>query len=173
MAVAEPVVGSKVRVTTSTDEVVEGVVYSYVPEFSLLMLKRDLAHTITNCAMHVFTMPHVRSIEVLEKAIDDPQGFYRLPSVSEAEVSKKEEKALKDAERLLAQLNLQASPEGQQIFDALAKTMDCEWQDRTIIVYGQVAIHEPYDMESCRSLDGKAVALARVVKVLGEVRQKL
>lgn len=94
----------------------------------------------------------------------------------------------------MTELNDKASPEGQAVFDALHKTLDCKWVDEVCIVvleqasefllqtlasyntqgvasllswdFCQVRISAPYTATECVSLDGDSDAHGRIVKIV-------
>jgi protein LSM12 len=62
--------------------------------------------------------------------------------------------------------------EAQDIFDALARTLPCRWQDRNIVVMDEVVIAAPY--KQCAGVDGvDPRAVERVQKVLANEKKKL
>lgn len=100
-------------------------------------------------------------------------AFEPLPAVDTKSLEKAEEEALANYSDSMSQLNERASPEGQAVFDALHKTLPCQWVGKdSIDVLHQVRIDPPYGAANCVSLDGNEGSLARIVKVLeGEKRR--
>ena len=72
----------------------------------------------------------------------------------------------REAEKRAMRVGIGVSKEAQAIFDALAKTMPCAWEDKTIVVLGEVALTEPYSLDACQSRSGDMDTLDRVKKVL-------
>ena len=66
-----------------------------------------------------------------------------------------ERKALILAIREANQINPEASPLGQQIFNAISKTFPCQWDALSIVVLGEVTIPPPY--EKCVGKEGDAL----------------
>jgi len=54
-------------------------------------------------------------------------AFEPLPAVDTKSLEKAEEEALANYTDSMSQLNERASPEGQAVFDALHKTLPCQW----------------------------------------------
>lgn len=50
------------------------------------------------------------------------------------------------------------TPEGQAVFDVLAKTLPCEWEGNVIVVFGTVRLGPPYDIKSIRYVDLRSLA---------------
>lgn len=74
-------------------------------------------------------------------------------------------------EERIAKIGVGVSKDGQDIFDALAKTMECRWHEQTIVVMESVLIQPPYRVEDCKGSDKNA--LTRVKKVLEGERRRL
>jgi len=69
-------------------------------------------------------------------------------------------------------LRVGASQRAQYIFDALRKTMPCEWLDaESFNVLGEYTVKPPYSPESCEGPEGQA--LVRVRKVLYGVCERI
>lgn len=62
----------------------------------------------------------------------------RLPAVDIARCRLREQHAVQAAELDAARINVDATEEGQTIFDALSKTLPCRWEHKTIIVLDEV-----------------------------------
>jgi protein LSM12 len=74
-------------------------------------------------------------------------------------------------EKTIRSLGKGVTPQAQDIFDALEKTMPCEWKDTNIEVFGEVMIDSPYTLELCHFKEGSsrnAMMMDRVQTVLSE-----
>jgi hypothetical protein len=151
-------VGDEVRVVTLLGDEVKGTVYCEDAVTGTLVLRASHTHTRVTCDLRMLNRKALKSVEVITRAQDrldtaaaadaeaDEQGgsddvlmdHTRLMAVSERDLVKKEQKAVAAAERAWAQINKKATPEGQEIFDALARTTQCEWEGQSIVVYDQV-----------------------------------
>jgi protein LSM12 len=101
-------------------------------------------------------------LQVVEKAPVD--AVLSLPHVSEEELLKMEQKNKGIAERALASIGKDVSAEAQAIFDALNKTMPCEWEGQNIRVMEEVLIKPPYQPQNCVSSNTQV--LSRIKKVV-------
>ena len=94
------------------------------------------------------------------------------PSAIDLELlEKKERLALETAKNAIKKLGKGVSHEAQEIFDALNKTMPCEWEHKNILVLGEVLVKPPYSQDSCFSEN--EAGLTRVKKVLEGEKRKL
>ncbi|KAG7378832.1 protein with role in RNA processing [Phytophthora pseudosyringae] len=159
-------VGAKVRVLTTGQETFEGVIFTLdlVAHF-LLLEEQDGAKTKTR----IFQLEALQKVEVLEPA---PAGLMlTLPVVSDEELQRVEQRNKGLAERALASIGQGVSVEAQSVFDALNKTMPCEWEGANIRVMAEVVIKPPYQQQNCVSANTQV--LSRVKKVLEGEKSKL
>lgn len=61
--------------------------------------------------------------------------------------------------------------EGQEIFDALSRTLPTRWAEQSIVVLDVVLIKPPYRVEDCAASQAQGAALARVRKVVSGTLQ--
>ncbi|CAM9198551.1 unnamed protein product [Choristocarpus tenellus] len=158
----EFIVGQRVRVRPRVGDAQEGVVYTLDSATNTLTIKQEIPHTTTHCSILVFN----RSFIEVDAIGGDEGGIdpdVALPSVSEQDLERKEARAVKDAAKAWAQINGNASKAGQTLFDAFAKTLECEWDRESIVVLGSVKINPPYQPSSCSSLDGDKQGMDRVL----------
>ena len=75
-------------------------------------------------------------------------------------------------EKTIAAIGIGVSEHAQAVFDALERTMPCEWRGRAIHVYGgEVRVAPPYGTRDAAFLEGAAgneMMLQRVRTVLDE-----
>ncbi|CAN0099303.1 unnamed protein product, partial [Discosporangium mesarthrocarpum] len=117
----------------------------------------------------VFNRNH---IEVEALGGDCTDAFVALPIVSEAELRRKEARTVEEVARAWAQINRNASKEGQKLFDAFAKTLSCEWDGESIVVLSSVKIDPPYQAVNCSSLDDDKQGMERVLLMLRKFQEK-
>jgi hypothetical protein len=91
--------------------------------------------------------------------------------VSEDDLRKLEAQHRAMTEKAKASIGKNVTPIGQAIFDALSKTMPCEWEGKNIRVMHDVMIEPPYASSSCRS--NNRAMLDRIKKVLDGEHRKL
>lgn len=158
-------VGATVRVTAGADTF-EGVVFTLDPVANFLVLEEKDGN---KSKTRILQLEALQKIEVLEAA---PAGLQLvLPAISEDELLRLEQRNKGLAERALASIGRGVSAEAQAIFDALNKTMPCEWEDANIRVMGEVVIKPPYQPQNCVSANTQV--LSRVKKVLEGEKSKL
>ncbi|TMW66485.1 hypothetical protein Poli38472_004250 [Pythium oligandrum] len=163
------VVGAKVRVVTSLEVTVEGVIFTLDPIANFLILEESSSETPAKSKTHIFQMDALKSIEVIEKAAGDAN--LNLPHISEDDLLRLEQKNKGIAERALASIGENVSAEAQAIFDALNKTMPCHWEGQNIRVMEEVLIKPPYQPQNCVSSNTQV--LSRIKKVLEGEKNKL
>ncbi|KAG6612678.1 uncharacterized protein IUM83_03225 [Phytophthora cinnamomi] len=159
-------VGAKVRVLTSAQESFEGVIFTLDPVANFLVLEEQDG---PKSKTRIFQLEALEKVEVLEAA---PAGLQlTLPAISEDELQRVEQRNKGLAERALASIGQGVTGEAQAIFDALNKTMPCEWEGANIRVMGEVVIKPPYQPQNCVSVNTQV--LSRVKKVLEGEKSKL
>jgi len=126
------------------------------------------------CELRLIPSHSIKKIEVLRESETASEEISTeiLPAVDPAEHEKREKEAYEAMERAMEQLNPNASPEGQFIFDALARTLECNWKDNSILVLDQVCIDPPYEASTCHSLDGDQNSLERIQKIVSGLKKR-
>jgi len=164
-------VGATVRVTSSAAGVgvCEGCVYTVDPVTKTVVLFSSAAKgRASERDVRLIPAHAIRTIYVIADATGDDESALvaALPPVDLRVCAKREADAFEAMELAMAQLNPSASPDGQAMFDALSKTMDCSWVENSINVLDQVRIDAPYGVGDVVSLDGNVDSLARIKKVM-------
>ncbi|KAG0292652.1 hypothetical protein BGZ96_003866 [Linnemannia gamsii] len=91
-----------------------------------------------------------------------------LPAVGYVQLDKiqqREQQAIREAQAAAARIGVGVSTIGQDIFDALSKTLPCRWHKDQIVVMDEVIISSPYEPENCKANASASYTLARVKKV--------
>lgn len=174
-------VGMRVSVKTSPlGETHEGVIFTYDATTSALILEQRKGAE-PKATYRVVKTSVVRAIEVLE--IPDPAADSAekppLPEVNMAAVRSREERAVARTREDLAGQNRNVTVRAQAIFDALRKTMPCEWLEKEvkgekahwIRILHEVLLPPPYTPDLCEGAKGPT--LTRVQKVLAGELEKL
>ncbi|KAG0366288.1 hypothetical protein BGZ54_005568 [Gamsiella multidivaricata] len=95
-------------------------------------------------------------------------GFVHLDKIQQ-----REQQAIREAQAAAARIGVGVSSIGQDIFDALSKTLPCRWAKDSIVVMDEVIIAPPYEPENCKANASSSYTLARVKKVLEGERMRL
>merc|ERR1711966_30660 len=107
-----------------------------------VILREDLGNGYCNYRF-------VRSSAVRQiKALGSARDLESLPSLSTQDAAKREEE-LAELARNRAHYGVGVTRHAQELFDALRKTMDCEWRGSVIRVMNTVAISKPHRAENC------------------------
>ncbi|KAF9099105.1 hypothetical protein BGX29_007298 [Mortierella sp. GBA35] len=95
-------------------------------------------------------------------------GYVQLDKIQQ-----REQQAIREAQAAAARIGVGVSTIGQDIFDALSKTLPCRWHKDQIIVMDEVIISSPYEPENCKANASSSYILARVKKVLEGERLRM
>eukprot|EP00037_Helgoeca_nana_P022232 m.226369 g.226369 ORF g.226369 m.226369 type:complete len:217 (-) comp25928_c2_seq1:1653-2303(-) len=170
------ITGCAIRVTTLSGEVVEGEVYA-VDEASTESLILRLPNTTRATLPSVFDY-RIIATRFIKNAvyISGAQGApIAEPSyVCVDEMKRRKAKAVFKAKEAIAQIGVGVTPEAQNVFDSLAKTMGCRWDGQSIVVLDMVTIRSPYGEGDCE-LDtslGNDGALTQVKLLLRECHRR-
>lgn len=174
--------GLHVRIQTSTNESFEGTIYTVDAASDMLVLQSpqpaakgsSASASSGQCTMRMINRAQIKHMDILGSSEVDPaEAMQNLYVPTSEELAKKEAKLWADLSRAMAQINKDASVEGQKTFNMLSKTMDCDWYEQSIIVLEQVRIDPPYGVADCKKLQGcPPAAFDRIKTILGQLRRK-
>ncbi|CCI47354.1 unnamed protein product [Albugo candida] len=162
-------IGATISVKNHQGESIEGSVFTIDPVANFLILEERTSKVTLKKKTHFFQLDTLQQIKLVRMA--DGENDAELPHISEEELLRLEQRNKENAERALASIGNGVSPEAQAIFDALNKTMPCQWDKQNIWVMREVTIRPPYDVKDCVSSD--QAALGRVRKVLEGEKSRL
>jgi hypothetical protein len=122
---------------------------------------------------HVISTPTITEISKIDRETVDPPAPKKI---SLEKVSQREEEAFRSFKQAQSRIpTVEVSPEGQALFDALAKTMPVRWDKERIVVLEEVVLVAPYDVASVKMIKGKKGegVIGRVKKIVEGERQRL
>jgi len=158
-------VGKVVVAKLSDGEKVHGELHSYDPSSHTLALSvptepgSSLKHWV------IARGEHATSVEAVEGASAPSGADDDVPLTSVESIKKREKKAIEKALDDANHINTAVSNQVQNVYNALRKTMPCEWSGADMVVMGLVTIRGPrYSPECCEGADEGS--LSRVRKVV-------
>ncbi|KAI9668442.1 MAG: protein with role in RNA processing [Alyxoria varia] len=176
-------VGARVKLTTASPSLtIEGTVFTVCPVTNLIAINTAKNASSTNGDYHLIPVSRVASFSILslnaraESTSATPNFADAQPAITPVDsktLKAREEAAIRKAREQDAKRGKGVGKEGQDIFDALDRTLPCRWADSTIVVNDAVLIAKPYRLDDCSAPKDKQDALARVKKVLENERKKL
>ncbi|KAI3651959.1 hypothetical protein MP228_003262 [Amoeboaphelidium protococcarum] len=189
----ELIVGDLVEITDSQKASHKGHIYAVDKQIGIVALQQPpstplLPHQESRNNYVLLNMNSVRNVQVLENKSKSFQNGYsdtRLSNVNNDKVTQRERNAIRNKEMALSRVNKAVSPEVQAVFDALTRTLPCQWQtDRQnsnngqavqlmVVFGGLVVISPPYKADDQCVRGGDRNAVDRVKKVLRFERQRL
>lgn len=172
-----PAVGMRVAVETSAGDKVEGEVFTYDANANCVVLEEFIPQTQKK-NIRIMKASMIKQVKVLstpESRGGVPAAALNLPPVDIDRVMDAEARAMHEAADGRRLIGKGVTPEAQDLFDALYKTLPCEWRGTTVVVgvvgQNEVIVTPPYTPESATGGDDKS--LAHVQKVLAGELKKL
>ncbi|MDC1215369.1 anticodon-binding domain-containing protein [bacterium] len=169
MVAPEWSIGHTVSGVTATGEAFEGELFTYDMGTGCAVIRTegDIANT------HDVTMVNTAGCTNLRST--PPSGavsYAALPVVDAKRSKRRLEANVKAAAASAANIGVGVTREAQDIFDALARTLPCQWEGTVIKVMDEVTIAPPY--AACAGVPGGDLrAVERVQKVLAHEKSKL
>lgn len=84
----------------------------------------------------ILKQDHIKSVS--EAHMPDDADLGPLPHVDDKRCKDRAERAVRAAELDASKIGVGVTEEAQMVFDALAKTLPCRWEGKTILVLGEV-----------------------------------
>jgi len=160
--------GAPIKVITTFGEELEGELFCYdINGSNSVILRQPLENGNSNYRW-------IKTNIIREVKASGPPRFVddaSLPAVDLKEVEKRATLLEQAAFKNVKNYGIGVTEHAQEVFDAMNKTMECNWDKEDIIVFG-VRITKPYTPDSCVGEQGDQNALERVKKVLqGELNK--
>ncbi|KAK6340533.1 hypothetical protein TWF696_008859 [Orbilia brochopaga] len=183
------VIGTRVKVTTILDDTIEGTIFAYdtIANCVSLLTGPNVTQPLpknTPVNVRILKIPFLKDVVVLVPP-KPPQNATTAKgpfSAAEPQIRPLSIQAIRSREQAASRAEYEklmghgvgVTAEGQDIFNALSKTMPCRWQGKHIVVLDTIIIQEPYTPEKCSAPNANGQnALARVKKVLEGERKRL
>eukprot|EP00178_Gracilaria_changii_P024216 TRINITY_DN73004_c0_g1_i1.p1 TRINITY_DN73004_c0_g1~~TRINITY_DN73004_c0_g1_i1.p1 ORF type:complete len:199 (+),score=33.79 TRINITY_DN73004_c0_g1_i1:33-629(+) len=167
-------VGCRIWVKTIFEEEIEAEILSYDHFTNTLVLIQPGSnqHSVVKNNFKLLRTSAIQQVKLLETAKPNSLSTSFEPNtVSLKSVQSREEKVLKEMKEEAKKIGVGVTKEGQEIFNALEKTVPCKWEDKNIVVFDTIKIEPPYDVANCSGSDH--TALERVKKVLEAERNRI
>lgn len=124
---------------------------------------------------HIIPISTIQKFELLSAPASTPKSFAAanppLSSVPTSLYLARANAAVARLQEAAARKNKSVTKEGQEIFDALNRTLPTKWEGTSIVVMDAVVISSPYRGEDCKAAAGQqASVLARVKKVVSVLK---
>jgi len=163
-------VGQRVKVRTTLGEDVEGDVYSFDAITSCVVLQDGEDTPTQRKGYRILNVNFVTKTQYLGPATSELRS---IRSVDVEKVRAKEAAALAEAHKELERIGVGVTAEAQRIFNALAKTLPCRWENDIITVFDDLRIASPYRVEDVYGGEQTSASeLNRVKRVLdGETKK--
>ncbi|KAG2190708.1 hypothetical protein INT46_002521 [Mucor plumbeus] len=187
----DSIVGKAIKIKTASNEQVEGLVYTFdritncividsspqsSPTSSTTTTPTTTATTTTqnrNLSFRIIKISHIKEIVSLGDGINNKKDYLPINQVQVDRLKSRESEALKGFQSQVSKIGVGVTKEGQDIFNALSKTLPCRWSKDTIVVLDEILITPPYGVENCKANATSAALLARIKKVLEGERKRL
>ncbi|KAI8886059.1 hypothetical protein K501DRAFT_214514 [Backusella circina FSU 941] len=168
----ESLVGKTIKLKLTSDEQVEGAIYTYdkITNCIALDCSQGTSATRRMGSYRIIKISYIKeivSVSSEKKQLNEPSY---LP-VDRLRVRERE--AIDRLENKISKMGVGVTQEAQDIFNGLSKTLPCRWAKDTIVVMDEILIVPPYRVEDCKANSTSSASLARVKKVLEGERRKL
>lgn len=174
-----------------TGSVIEGQIFTYDETTDIVVLQSPAAngqsargakhdfHFLKVSALKdvsVISGPGSQSPSSPASASDAGAGLVPIGNLNIDKVVQRENIAVRQERERIARIGVGVTKEAQHIFDALAKTLPCVWNNEQIIILGQVVLLPPYGIENVHPIKGADTSgntLERIRKVLAGEKRRL
>jgi len=172
-------IGRRVSVTNSAGEVFQGTVFTV--DSGVVMLEQ-FTNSNTAVTRANYTMVNAAAITNVAEVAPAPSvaADHPLPPPDAEYLRAREERAIARATAEADNINVKASTRFQAVYDALSKTMPCEWGSDprnpakvTVLVLGNIIITSELDPNKLLCAKGEERLKERVQKVLTGILTKL
>ncbi|KAI9720616.1 MAG: hypothetical protein M1812_002796 [Candelaria pacifica] len=178
------VIGARVRIAVGGKIVHEGTIFAVCPITNLLAINTapPPPTPASNFAAsqpgdyRILPISDIRSFDILSLPLTGATFEDALPNIGTVDmkaVKAREEAAIRKLQEKELRRGKGVGKEGQDIFNALERTLPTRWHETSIVVLDSVMIAPPYRVEDCKTPQNQQAALTRVKKVLEMERKKI
>ncbi|XP_027347187.1 protein LSM12 homolog [Abrus precatorius] len=161
-------VGCLLSIRTTLGDEFEGQVITFDRPSNILVLQEG-SKSGPRRNIRLLKANYIKDFTLLGQAEDplDPNNCYLDLTALQA----REDVAIRQAEADAERIGVGVTPEAQNIFNALSKTLPVRWDKTVIVVMNEVRVSSPYHPESV--VGGTPAANERVKKVLELEKKRL
>jgi hypothetical protein len=180
-------VGSRIKVTCAPGKnVLEGTLFTACNLTHAIAINTAPAPPNPSASIfsqpgdyHIIPFAHIESFEIIgtgERAAESAAGFDgALPSISKVDLAAlqaREDQTIREMKKKDLQKGKGVTPEAQELFDAISRTLPTRWADTQIVVSDSVLIQSPYTLDSIKAPADKVQAENHVRKVVERFYQR-
>ncbi|CAN9465406.1 unnamed protein product [Alternaria alternata] len=180
-------VGSRIKVTCAPGKnVLEGTLFTACNLTHAIAINTAPAPPNPSASIfsqpgdyHIIPFAHIESFEIIgtgERASESAPGFDgALPSISKVDLAAlqaREDQTIREMKKKDMQKGKGVSPEAQELFDAISRTLPTRWADTQIVVSDSVLIQAPYTLDNIKAPSDKQQAENHVRKVVERFYQR-
>ncbi|KAI7902996.1 anticodon-binding domain-containing protein [Cokeromyces recurvatus] len=173
----ETFIGSTIRLKTAFDEEVEGLIYTCDRITNCIVIdcshKDNKTSNRKNCNFRIIKISHIKEILFLTATTNGVKDYMPINQIYIDRLKQRESEVMKGVKNEVSKIGIGVTKEGQDIFNALSKTLPCRWSKDTIIVMDEILITPPYGVNDCKANASSSALLARIKKVLEGERKRL
>eukprot|EP01060_Flectonema_neradi_P022104 TRINITY_DN30393_c0_g1_i1.p1 TRINITY_DN30393_c0_g1~~TRINITY_DN30393_c0_g1_i1.p1 ORF type:complete len:186 (+),score=17.23 TRINITY_DN30393_c0_g1_i1:61-618(+) len=180
--ISDSLVGKKVSVKTVNGETFEGIIYGYDQSqncIALFEMPSGQTRSRGRYTFKMFNITHLQSLTPIDGGSADASFIEQFKSgdLPKINTQKIQERANTAREKRAANMGTDVSIEGQDVFDAISRTLRCTWDNATIVVLDVVTIVPPYGTENMKEKEGGGAraqqTLEQVKKILKDRLQRI
>ncbi|KAL0075406.1 anticodon-binding domain-containing protein [Phycomyces blakesleeanus] len=173
----EQLVGWSISIKTMSNELVQGRLYTLDRITNCIaLICSDPKPVPKSVSFRIIKLSNIKELLSVGPEDTSKEPWTAVSPVRHVHLDQlqaRETEALREVRQQAAKIGVGVTKEGQEIFDALYKTLPCRWASDTIVVMDEVLISPPYTIEHCKANASSAASLARVKKVLEGERRRL
>ncbi|KAI9246207.1 anticodon-binding domain-containing protein [Sporodiniella umbellata] len=161
--------GRAIKLKTMSNEQVEGTVYTCDKVTNCLVL--DCSTQDKHNSFRILKIAHIKEVVSVE---EERKAYASIGYIHLDALKSREATVLKGFRDQASKVGVGVTKDGQDIFNALSKTLPCHWSKESIVVMDEIVILPPYGIDHCKSkTETPSTSLARVKKVLEGERKRL
>ncbi|XP_064647642.1 protein LSM12-like [Lineus longissimus] len=146
-------IGSTIACTTCHGQKIQGEVIAF--DYGSRMLALKMPPTSGKPGQNDVRLVNLSFVSDMNLIKEGPQTPPALSNLNLHKLQSRLQSNLQEKQRQIDYIGVDVTPEGQNVFNAITKTIkEVHWEGKTIVVFDQVTIVPPYCVEHVRCREG-------------------